>query len=110
MTNFYFMLFKKGDLVRLGQNVGYLGLDDREAYKRGQFTEGMVIGRSMEKPEVIFINYRHEPSLFSGGIENMFSDCDFKPIPGNPYEQRERIIEELVNKNYRRILEERSII
>ena len=104
------MVFKTGDIIRLGPYTNYRWWDHPEAYKQGNFTEGMVVGRSFEKPEVVLINYRNDPSLFSGGVENMFNDSDLEQIPGNPYEEKERIFTMLFNKGYKQILEERSII
>jgi hypothetical protein len=102
------MKFKKGDLVRLGPNINYINGNHPEAYQMDHFTEGMVIGRSNGNPEVIFKDYRHEPSLYSGEIETMFSDEDLEHIPGDF--DKEKFLTELLDKGYRPILDDRSII
>jgi hypothetical protein len=101
------MEYKKGDFVRLGPYVHYVNGDHPSQYQQGKFTEGLVVGRFDGKPEIIFANFRNDPSLFSGGIETMFSDFDLELLPAS---EKDRIIDELIDKDYKIILEEKNLL
>ena len=107
--------YMTGDLVRVGRDVTTGFHNHAEAYDRGDFVDGIVIGVSSTStdPEGLVVYEMVTPT--HGFIDEHTSICKYamshsEPVPGDQKENKDRIIKGLIEKGYESVLKDRNLM